>query len=356
MAQTNPDASEIINFHDNNLSGEKRFLTIGRMYNKPYFRPINSDRILFYNQNGSEANLEIADDGFLYPRAGLIANYVIEKAGFWDASTSAEASVSGGNFYGSGPQSKTFGGGWSPTATGQYITLDLGTSVPINFITFGTFWATDPRFIPAGYTISYSLDNVNYVNLQTVVNNVSLNPLHSLGGVWGRYWRITINAFQPGQTSGSINGLKMLSTIGGSSTGNFWGAKYGSSDISFNAGGVSIATNKLPEGYKLAVNGAILTTKVKVLTYANWPDYVFEPTYRLSSLQDVELFIKQHKHLPDIPSAQTVGKEGLDLADSQALLLKKIEELTLYVIELKKENERQNEEIERLKERAVKQR
>ncbi len=90
---------------------------------------------------------------------------------------------------------------------------------------------------------------------------------------------------------------------------------------------------------RLAVAGGILATKVKVSQSLAWPDYVFEPDYQLPSLHELEQFIKKNKHLPDVPSAAAVAKDGIDLGENQAALLKKIEELTLYVIELKKEVE-----------------
>lgn len=88
---------------------------------------------------------------------------------------------------------------------------------------------------------------------------------------------------------------------------------------------------------KLAVAGGIVATRIKVNQSLTWPDYVFEPGYKLPSLYELEQFIKQNNHLPEVPSAAEVGKNGIDLGDNQAVLLKKIEELTLYVIELKKE-------------------
>lgn len=100
-------------------------------------------------------------------------------------------------------------------------------------------------------------------------------------------------------------------------------------------GNVGIGVN-FPQA-RLAVNGGIVATKIKVNQNLTWPDYVFEPAYKLPSLYELEQFIKQHKHLPEVPSAATVAQDGIDLGDNQALLLKKIEELTLYVIELKKE-------------------
>ncbi|MDA3616537.1 hypothetical protein [Polluticaenibacter yanchengensis] len=100
------------------------------------------------------------------------------------------------------------------------------------------------------------------------------------------------------------------------------------------------------EGYKLLVNGAIGAKRVKVTQTTFWPDYVFESNYKLASLSEVEAFIKANKHLPDVPPAAEVEKEGLDVGDTQALLLRKIEELTLYMIELNKKVEAQSQTIQ----------
>ena len=95
--------------------------------------------------------------------------------------------------------------------------------------------------------------------------------------------------------------------------------------------------------YSLAVNGDALFNKVKVKLYANWPDYVFHKTYTLMPLYEVEKFIQANNHLPEVPTASEVEKEGLDIGDNQAVLLKKIEEMTLYIIE-------QDKRISRLEE------
>jgi len=93
----------------------------------------------------------------------------------------------------------------------------------------------------------------------------------------------------------------------------------------------------------LAVNGTAVFVKAKVAVYGgNWPDYVFAPTYHLTPLDSLEQFIKLNKHLPELPSAKEVEKDGIDLGSNQALLLKKIEELTLIVID-------QNKQIQLLK-------
>ena len=116
-------------------------------------------------------------------------------------------------------------------------------------------------------------------------------------------------------------------------------------------GNVGIGTST-PQS-KLAVNGEITAKKVKV-TPTGWPDYVFRPTYILRPLPELEQFIKDQQHLPEIPAAAEVEKNGIDLGDNQALLLKKIEELTLYVIDLNKQVQQQQEEIIRLKQQPRK--
>ncbi len=91
----------------------------------------------------------------------------------------------------------------------------------------------------------------------------------------------------------------------------------------------------------LQVHGTILTSKVKVAVFGganwNWADYVFDKGYKLKSLPEVEAYIKANKHLEGMPTTEEVTKEGLDIAPVTAKLLEKIEELTLYVIDLKKE-------------------
>jgi hypothetical protein len=114
------------------------------------------------------------------------------------------------------------------------------------------------------------------------------------------------------------------------------------------AGNIGIGTtNTADANYKLFVETGIRTRKVKV-DQSTWPDYVFASTYKLPSLKEVEAFIKQNQHLPDVPSAKEVKEEGLDLGENQSVLLKKIEELTLYAIEQNKKLEEQNKRIEDL--------
>jgi hypothetical protein len=101
-------------------------------------------------------------------------------------------------------------------------------------------------------------------------------------------------------------------------------------------GNVAIGTTD-SHGYKFAVNGSAIATSMTVKLYANWPDYVFKKDYRLPSLAEVKTYIDQNQHLPEIPSVQEITKEGLNLGEMNKLLLKKVEELTLYLIEQHKQ-------------------
>lgn len=103
--------------------------------------------------------------------------------------------------------------------------------------------------------------------------------------------------------------------------------------------------------YKLYVETGILTEKVKValVNTSDWADYVFKKDYKLSSLEEVKTFIEANQHLPGVPSAEELVKEGgFDLGKMDAKLLEKIEELTLYMIQLKEENQQLKERISKL--------
>ena len=107
-------------------------------------------------------------------------------------------------------------------------------------------------------------------------------------------------------------------------------------------GHVGINSTNESDTYALAVNGGILTNEVFIKNVNEWFDHVFAKDYNLLPLADLQLYINQHGHLPEIPSEAKVTGEGYGIAEMQGLLLKKIEELTLYTL-------KQQEEIEMLK-------
>ena len=148
-------------------------------------------------------------------------------------------------------------------------------------------------------------------------------------------------------TTPSSSGLVMTMYSGGIADIDFYGIKWGTnstpkslSDFSHilrlkTDGSVGIGT-KNTLGYKLAVNGTIGAKEIKVEIASAWPDYVFSDDYNLMPINEVEDYIKKNKHLPEIPQADEV-KDGIALGEMNTKLLQKIEELTLYIIDLQKQ-------------------
>jgi hypothetical protein len=106
--------------------------------------------------------------------------------------------------------------------------------------------------------------------------------------------------------------------------------------------------DRIATGYNLSVKGKIIAEEVKVQLYASWPDYVFAKDYKLLPLDELEQSINKNKHLPNIPSAAEVEKDGISLGDMNKRLMEKVEELTLYIIDLNKKNNALAEKVEKL--------
>ncbi|RBL88510.1 hypothetical protein [Chitinophaga flava] len=109
----------------------------------------------------------------------------------------------------------------------------------------------------------------------------------------------------------------------------------GNNTLSVN-GSVGIGTNNA-QGYRLAVVGSMIAERIKVKSQASWPDFVFHHGYKLPSLATLENYIKENQHLPEIPSAAEVQENGIDVGEMNRKLLQKVEELTLYIIDLQKQ-------------------
>jgi len=114
-----------------------------------------------------------------------------------------------------------------------------------------------------------------------------------------------------------------------------------------SSGYVGIGTSNPDQ--KLTVKGTIHSQEV-IVDMSVLPDYVFKPTYRLPTLTEVKTYIDQNHHLPEMPSAEQVAKDGLSLGDMNAKLLKKVEELTLYLIEKDTKDKIKDEQLNSQKE------
>jgi hypothetical protein len=115
--------------------------------------------------------------------------------------------------------------------------------------------------------------------------------------------------------------------------------------VDIDSNWVTIATDTPKPGYELSVNGQVVCEAILVQDSADWPDYVFEENYPLQPLDELETHIKERRHLPGIPTAARIKKEGIELGDMQKRMMAKIEELTLYVIDQNKRLAAQDKRI-----------
>jgi len=118
-------------------------------------------------------------------------------------------------------------------------------------------------------------------------------------------------------------------------------------NLLLNPRGGNVGIGTITPDEKLTVNGTIKCRKVKVTATAG-ADFVFEPNYKLMNLQELENYVKTKKHLPEIATANEMQTNGLDLGENNIKLLQKIEELTLYIIELNKQNKKLEKRIFKL--------
>jgi len=129
-----------------------------------------------------------------------------------------------------------------------------------------------------------------------------------------------------------------------------WNIDVLGSDLRFfryNAAGQPAVLMQLSESGPVQIYG-----NLRVHGQVTWPDRVFKKDYRLRSLEEVESFVGQNRHLPDIPAEQEIEEQGVTVLDMFAKQLQKIEELTLYLIELKKENQRLKKRMAALEEKV----
>ncbi len=166
------------------------------------------------------------------------------------------------------------------------------------------------------------------------------NKLQVNGSIWSTAFTLPAGAGAGKVLTSDANGVATWQAATGGTGSSSWTVS-GTTISNANTGVVVIGSATIPTAtpadatMKLAVKGSIYAQKLKV-TQTGWADYVFASNYKLPLLKDVETFIQRHQHLPGIPSAADVAKNGIDVGDNQAKLLQKIEELTLYAIQQQK--------------------
>jgi len=184
--------------------------------------------------------------------------------------------------------------------------------------------------------LTYAQDSNVLIGLNTPAFGVKIkNNFPTGAGAFARAFALSnqdasLDFFSFGVNGSYINGISTMNY-------GFIGQSYTNVFMSFRPdGNVGIGTTT--PNAKLAVNGSIRAQEIKV-EIANWPDYVFAEDYQLPPLQQTEKHIKEKGHLPGIPSAEEVKANGIDLGDMNAKLLKKMEEMTLIMIQLNKKVE-----------------
>ncbi len=140
-------------------------------------------------------------------------------------------------------------------------------------------------------------------------------------------------------TSGNvvIDNNEIMARNNGAASTLYFNNDGGNLAMCVASGNVTIGTATPATGYLLSVDGKVMAEEVRVLLSGSWPDYVFEEGYQLPSLKDLETSVMKNKHLPGIPAADVVQKEGITLGQMQTKMMEKIEELTLYIIQLQKQ-------------------
>lgn len=115
--------------------------------------------------------------------------------------------------------------------------------------------------------------------------------------------------------------------------------------------GINIANDHfMNSSYSLCVRGGILTDKINIKNVHHWPDYVFSSDYFLMPLSDLKFFITENHHLPEVPSENDIMAEGIEIGDMQGILLKKVEEMTLYILQLQEQIDKLEQRINELEE------
>jgi len=172
-------------------------------------------------------------------------------------------------------------------------------------------------------------------------NNPNTNPCYFIN-FNPQYLDLVLGSETPPGSTGILGSTGTLELI----------ANYGANPILMAPGGgvVGIGTQapctSSPSTCLLSVAGGIYAEEVVVNSSGS--DYVFDPNYKLQPLSEVAAYIEKNHHLPDIPAAEKMQKDGLSVGDVETKLLAKIEELTLHMIQQEKENQQLRERITRL--------
>jgi hypothetical protein len=301
---------------------------------KSLFPYLDSDSILFMTPRGDvgvntrypverlDVNGRIRSNGLL-----IKENYIIELGAGLDKQE--DNGKIGLNVFGENNTLSIVGGGTALNGSDRKIKM----------------WANGGTIFTGGANFSSSL----------IVSNSTTNPTLDISGGKGNI-SSTEGDFRIGTAA---NRLKMgVFTTGGTagqsrifSSGTSARLTFGLNSLDIigilpdNNGTIVIGNgtgiSDFAAGYKLNVQGKIVCTELMVKAVAAWPDYVFNPGYSKLSIPELSSYIQQNRHLPGIPAAAEIEKSGIEMGEMQRKMMEKIEELTLYIIELEKRLQKQ---------------
>lgn len=231
----------------------------------------------------------------------------------------------------------------TPAVAGDSVFIDHVSIVPVSGSdtqapTAPTLSSTDQTSTTVNLSWSGATDNVSVTgykvykdaNLEATLGNVSNYQVTGLNA--STSYSFTVRALDAADNESPLSNAVSVTTDAGSGGGTGDPVWTESGSVASYTGDVAVGTSTVPSGYKLAVEGKIRTREIRV-DQDTWPDYVFGKDYRLMPLEEVKKHIKEKGHLPNIPSAEEVIAEGVELGEMNRLLLEKIEELTLYIIQ-----------------------
>ncbi len=241
-------------------------------------------------------------------------------------------SVTGDGNVGIGPNN-LFPGATLDVARG---TAPWGTAAfrGTNTFSYFNYGAEENTYIRAGKTASSVLINDNHNGTVSIASGGGEVGIGRVAGGASLY----VEKSALGNATAVFKGTTNNSVINSIGTENTYirGGKNTSNVIIADVGGsVGIGTSAPDPLYKLSINGTARSKEVIVET--GWADYVFENNYNLRSIDEMEKFVLLNKHLPNIPKAEDIQKNGLKVGETNKLMMEKIEELALYIIQLKKE-------------------
>ena len=191
-------------------------------------------------------------------------------------------------------------------------------------------------------------------NLDPAMPNLNLNYLSNSAEMligWNKMAGVGETDFIANEAGGSPGGFAFYNHLNNNiETQLMWMGGDGMLRI-----GTSVIDNSRLNGanYKLAVGGNILAEAVIVKLRSSWPDYVFNRNYKLMQLKDLRIYLDKFHHLPELSSAIQMTNKGINLGDMNVQLLKKVEELTLYLLE--KDNQIQKQEKKLLAQKEINQ-